>query len=69
MRRWAASVRSAAVMRPQNTFNLDRVEVLRRPSWVLNGQGAVAGTVNAITKRYAGADAVGADRAPGRARC
>ena len=39
------------VMRPQNTFNLERVEVLRGPSSVLNGQGAVAGTVNAITKR------------------
>ena len=41
------------VMRPQNTFNLDRVEVLRGPSSVLNGQGAVAGTVNAITKQAA----------------
>ena len=39
------------VMRPQNTFNLDRVEVLRGPSSVLNGQGAVAGTVNAVTKQ------------------
>ena len=39
------------VMRPQNTFNLERVEVLRGPSSVLNGQGAVAGTVNAITKQ------------------
>lgn len=38
------------VMRPQNTFNLDRVEVLRGPSSVLNGQGAVAGTVNAVSK-------------------
>ena len=39
------------VMRPQNTFNLDRVELLRGPSSVLNGQGAVAGTVNAVTKQ------------------
>ena len=38
------------VMRPQNTFNLARVELLRGPSSVLNGQGAVAGTVNAVTK-------------------
>ena len=30
------------VMRPQNTFNLDRVELLRGPASVLNGQGAVA---------------------------
>ena len=34
------------VMRPQNTFNLDRIEVLRGPNSVLHGQGAVAGTVN-----------------------
>lgn len=39
------------VMRPQNTFNLDRVELLRGPASVLNGQGAVAGTVNAVTKQ------------------
>ncbi|GAB5499792.1 MAG: TonB-dependent receptor [Pseudohongiellaceae bacterium] len=38
------------VMRPQNTFNLERVEVLRGPSSVLNGQGAVAGTVNTVNK-------------------
>ena len=37
------------VMRPQNAFNLDRVELLRGPASVLNGQGAVAGTVNAVT--------------------
>jgi iron complex outermembrane receptor protein len=41
---------SAMVMRPQNTFNLDRVELLRGPSSVINGQGAVAGTINAVTK-------------------
>ena len=38
------------VMRPQNTFNLDRIEVLRGPHSVLHGQGAVAGTVNVVTK-------------------
>jgi iron complex outermembrane recepter protein len=41
---------STMVMRPQNTFNLDRVELLRGPSSVVNGQGAVAGTINAVTK-------------------
>ena len=45
------------VMRPQNTFNLDRVELLRGPSSVLNGQGAVAGTINAVTKQAAATDA------------
>ncbi len=39
------------VMRPQNAFNLDRVELLRGPASVLNGQGAVAGTVNAVTRQ------------------
>jgi len=41
---------STMVMRPQNTFNLERVEILRGPASVLNGIGSVAGTVNAITK-------------------
>ncbi|MDO6426939.1 TonB-dependent receptor [Thalassotalea sp. 1_MG-2023] len=46
---------STMVMRPQNTFNLERVEILRGPASVLNGIGSVAGTVNAITKTaYAG---------------
>lgn len=41
---------SGMVMRPQNTFNLDRIEVLMGPSSALNGQGAVAGTVNTVSK-------------------
>ena len=41
---------STMVMRPQNTFNLDRIELLRGPASVINGQGAVAGTINAVTK-------------------
>jgi len=41
---------STMVMRPQNTFNLDRIELVRGPSSVINGQGAVAGTINAVTK-------------------
>ena len=48
---------SNMVMRPQNTFNLDRVELLRGPASVLNGQGAVAGTVNAVTKQAMATDA------------
>ena len=39
------------VMRPQNTFNLDRIEVLRGPGSALHGQGVVGGTVNTIVKR------------------
>ena len=39
------------VMRPQNTFNLERVEVLKGPASVLYGEGAIAGTINAVTKK------------------
>jgi iron complex outermembrane receptor protein len=42
---------ASMVMRPQNTFNLERVEVLKGPASVLYGEGAIAGTVNAITKK------------------
>ncbi|MFT5133330.1 MAG: iron complex outermembrane receptor protein, partial [Gammaproteobacteria bacterium] len=38
-------------MRPQNTFNLERVEILKGPSSVLYGEGAVAGTINMVTKK------------------
>lgn len=40
-------------MRPQNSFNLERVEILKGPSAVLYGEGAVAGTVNMVTKKAA----------------
>ncbi len=39
------------VMRPQNTFNLERVEVLRGPASVIHGQGVVGGTVNTVVRR------------------
>lgn len=41
---------SDMVTRPQNTFNLDRIEVLRGPASVLYGIGAVGSTVNTIAK-------------------
>lgn len=41
---------SPMVMRPQNTFNLERIELMRGPSSVVNGQGSVAGAINAVTK-------------------
>ena len=46
------------VMRPQNTFNLDRIEVLRGPNSVLHGQGAVAGTVNVVPKQQRSASQI-----------
>lgn len=39
--------------RSQNTFNLASIEVLKGPGSVLYGQGAIAGTVNVITKKPA----------------
>ena len=42
---------SAMVTRPQNTFNLDRIEILKGPASVLSGQGTVAGTINTVSKK------------------
>ncbi|HEX8404263.1 MAG TPA: TonB-dependent receptor [Duganella sp.] len=37
--------------RSQNAFNLSRVDVLKGPGSVLYGQGAIAGTVNVVSKK------------------
>ena len=37
--------------RPQNGFNLDRIEVLKGPASVLHGQGAIGATLNMVTKK------------------
>ena len=37
--------------RPQNACNLDRIELLRGPASGMHGQGAVAGAINAVTKK------------------
>ncbi len=47
------------VMRPQNTFNLERIELLRGTAAAMHGQGSVAGVINAVTRR-----ADRGDRAP-----
>jgi len=53
--------------RPQNTFNLAGVEVLKGPGSVLYGQGAIAGTVNVISKKPdLGVDALDAVASYGR---
>ena len=36
--------------RPVDTFNLDRVEVLKGPSSVLFGEGAIGGSINYVSK-------------------
>lgn len=37
--------------RPRDTWNLERVEILKGPASVLYGEGAVAGAINFVTKR------------------
>jgi iron complex outermembrane recepter protein len=39
------------VTRPRDSWNLDRIEILKGPASVLYGEGAVAGAVNLVTKR------------------
>lgn len=39
------------VTRPRDSWNLDRIEILKGPASVLYGEGAVAGMVNLVTKR------------------
>jgi iron complex outermembrane recepter protein len=47
--------------RPQNGFNLDRIELLKGPASVLHGQGAIAGTLNMITKQSTAVDSRSAE--------
>jgi iron complex outermembrane receptor protein len=44
------------VMRPQNTFNLERIELLRGAASALYGQGSVGGVINAVTKKATRSD-------------
>lgn len=37
--------------RPRDTWNLDRIEVLKGPASVLYGEGALGGAINFVTKR------------------
>ena len=37
--------------RPQDTFNYDRIEILKGPASVLYGEGAIGGVVNFVAKR------------------
>lgn len=37
--------------RPRDTWNLDRIEILKGPASVLYGEGAIAGAINFVTKR------------------
>lgn len=39
------------INRPRDTWNLERIEILKGPASVLYGEGAVAGAINLVTKR------------------
>lgn len=39
------------VSRPRDTWNLERIEILKGPAAVLYGEGAVAGAIDFVTKR------------------
>lgn len=39
------------VTRPRDSWNLERIEILKGPASVLYGEGAVAGMINLVTKR------------------
>ncbi|CAN7445828.1 TonB-dependent receptor [Phenylobacterium sp. LjRoot225] len=41
---------SDMVIRPQNSFNVESVEILKGPSSVLYGQGAIGGAINVVNK-------------------
>lgn len=41
---------SDMVNRPQNAFNVERVEILKGPASVLYGQGAIGGAINVLNK-------------------
>ncbi len=47
---------TSMVMRPQNTFNLERIELLRGAASALYGQGSVGGVINAVTKKASPTD-------------
>ncbi len=47
--------------RPRDTWNLDRIEVLKGPASVLYGEGALGGAINFVTKRPFREDHVATD--------
>lgn len=42
---------SSMTSRPQDTWNYERVEILKGPASVLYGEGAIGGVINFVTKR------------------
>ncbi|MCB2382419.1 TonB-dependent siderophore receptor [Shewanella sp. SR1] len=49
----------------RETFNIEQIEVLKGPSSVYNGRGAVGGSINIVTKKAQAEDFINADVAIG----
>ncbi|MCL1075663.1 TonB-dependent receptor [Shewanella dokdonensis] len=49
----------------RETFNIEQIEVLKGPSSVYNGRGAVGGSINIVTKKAQAGDFINADLAIG----
>lgn len=49
----------------RETFNIEQIEVLKGPSSVYNGRGAVGGSINIVTKKAQAEDFINADVAVG----
>lgn len=49
----------------RETFNIEQIEVLKGPSSVYNGRGAVGGSINIVTKKAQSDDFINADVAVG----
>ena len=52
---------ASMISRPRDTWNLERIEILKGPASVLYGEGALGGAINFVTKRPMRRDQVTVD--------
>ncbi len=52
---------ASMISRPRDTWNLERIEILKGPASVLYGEGALGGAINFVTKRPVRSDQVTVD--------
>ncbi len=52
---------ASMISRPRDTWNLERIEILKGPASVLYGEGALGGAINFVTKRPMRSDQVTVD--------